>query len=496
MKFLLNDKVIEDSSLPSDFTALRYLREEQGLAGTKEGCASGDCGACTLLVGALEEGKLTYSTLNSCITPIQSLAGKHLVSVEYLATLNGQLHPAQQAMVDCHGSQCGFCTPGFVLSLAGLYENSQAEDMPIDRESVCDAISGNLCRCTGYRPIIDAGLSMVASATKDAPYIELMGKNDKIKAQLKDIQQQEADPVYLRPASLNALIDAKTTHSDAKLIAGGTDLMLENTQRFHDFGTLIDVSYVAELKQLSADDTKLTLGASVTYRDLEDYSQHRYPHIYTLLSRIASRQIRNRGTIGGNVANASPIADLPPLLLAFDADINMMKADGHARTVNINDFYTGYKTTLLGDDELITDFDIDLAKLAQFHRFYKVSKRMEDDISSVMLAVRFAVQDDKITDVRFAFGGMAATPIRAVNAEHCLMNKNTVDEHALEQAIDALRTELTPLSDMRASAQYRLDMACNLIRKAWLELNGTEVVTFSGHGLPESSLNIGGMSHA
>ncbi len=503
MHFLLNDKPVTETALPSDFTALRYLREKRGLTGTKEGCASGDCGACTLLVGALEDGELKYSTFNSCITPIQSLSGKHLVSVEYLSELSGkaggELHPAQQAMVEHHGSQCGFCTPGIVLSLAGLYENSQSSDKTIDRESVCDAISGNLCRCTGYRPIIDAGLDMVKTA-EDNQFVELMSKNEKIKSQLSAMKEavssekhssENGRATYLQPTTLAELLQAKASHADGTMIAGGTDLMLENTQRFHDFATLIDVSQVAELKQIQDNGSTLTLGASVTYSELEDFSKTRYPHIYNLLSRIASRQIRNRGTIGGNVANASPIADLPPLLLALDADMQLVKVDGSKRVVNINDFYRGYKTTLLAKDELIESFSIDLSKLNAFHRFYKVSKRMEDDISSVMLAVRFELNDDKISDVRFAFGGMAATPIRAVKAEQSLIGQNVNDEPALAQAIENLRNELTPLSDMRASSRYRLDMACNLIKKAWLELNGTQVPTFSGHPVSDSLLTLG-----
>lgn len=504
MKCILNDELIDENTLPSDFTALRYLREKRGLTGTKEGCASGDCGACTLLVGALEDGELTYSTLNSCITPMQSLAGKHIVSVEYLSK-SGELHPAQQAMVASHGSQCGFCTPGFVLSLAGLYENKQSSEQAIDREAVCDAISGNLCRCTGYRPIIEAGLSMTkehmikVQESKQTPYVELMSKNDSIKTQLENIQfDSHNSSNYLQPIDLEQLAHALTSYPEASLIAGGTDLMLENTQRYRDFDTLIDVSRVTELKHLHIGETSLTIGSSVTYSELEDFSKTLYPQVNALLSRIASRQIRNRGTIGGNVANASPIADLPPLLLAFDADIQLLKHDGSTRAVNIADFYQGYKQTQLAADEMIASFELSLDKLAQFHRFYKVSKRMEDDISSVMLAVRFEVDNGTLSDVRFAFGGMAATPIRGLKAESALTGRAINDEQALNQAIDALRSELTPMSDMRASAKYRLDMACNLIRKAWLELNGTDVVTFSGHAVSDSILSTGleGSTHA
>lgn len=508
MKFVLNDELIEDNTLPSDFSALRYLREKRGLTGTKEGCGSGDCGACTLLVGALEDGELTYSTFNSCITPVQSLEGKHVVSVEYLSDAD-KLHPAQQAMVEHHGSQCGFCTPGIILSLASLYENSQASDKTIDRESVCDAISGNLCRCTGYRPIIDAGLSM----GKESAWSNLADNTESVKTKLASLKgEAKASGNYFQPHTLAEFLSIKADHKDAILVAGGTDLMLENTQRFRDFDVLIDVSKINELTKIEDNGTQLTIGASVTYSELEAFSKTRYPHLYHLLERIASRQIRNRGTIGGNVANASPIADMPPILLAFDANIQVVNLDGSERVVSIHDFYQGYKQTALseetGKDEVIASFTMDLATLADFHRFYKISKRMEDDISSVMLAARFAVNDGKISDVRLAFGGMAATPIRAKKAESALLNTPINDEQALAQAIAILQDELTPLTDMRASARYRSDMACNLVRKAWLELNGHSIPTFSGHPVSEVSLGYeltsntsqsaqqGGASHA
>ncbi|MCV2403162.1 xanthine dehydrogenase small subunit [Marinomonas sp. C2222] len=500
MKFLLNDELVTDNTLPSDFSALRYLREKQGLTGTKEGCGSGDCGACTLLVGALEEGEVAYSTFNSCITPVQALAGKHVVSVEYLSESLDKLHPAQQAMVDHHGSQCGFCTPGIVLSLASLYENSQSANKTINRSDVCDAISGNLCRCTGYRPIIDAGLAMqseqstaeqsISEHSREEAWSNISANSEQVKAQLESLQQEaQSANNYFQPDTLAELLAIKADHKDAVLIAGGTDLMLENTQRFHDFDVLIDVSCVKELTQIEESSTSISLGASVTYSELEAFSKTRYPHLFHLLERIASRQIRNRGTIGGNVANGSPIADMPPILLALDADIHLVKVDGSKRVVNINDFYLGYKQTELAADELIQFFEIDLAKLDLFHRFYKVSKRMEDDISSVMLAVRFAVEDQKITDVRFAFGGMAATPIRASQTENALLGASINDEQALLQAMNTLKEELSPLSDMRASAGYRSDIAASLIRKALLELNGHQVPTFSGH--PVSNADLG-----
>ena len=498
MKFLLNDTLIEDSSVASDFSALRYLREKCGLTGTKEGCGSGDCGACTLLVGRLVDGALQYQTINSCITPVQSLEACHVVSVEHLSHQASSLHPAQQAMVDCHGSQCGFCTPGIVLSLTSLFEDKQGLKQDIDRQSVCDAISGNLCRCTGYRPIIEAGLAM-----GDLPHGVLLAQNADVKQQLSDFAEPSSiTGNYSQPQNLAQFIQARTASPEASLVAGATDLMLENTQAYRDFDNLIDVSQIAEMKAITQQGDTLSIGAAVTYSELESFCQDQYEPIHLLLSRIASRQIRNRGTLGGNVANGSPIADMPPLLLALDADIQLLKTDGTTRIVNINEFYLGYKSTQLMADEVIVDFQVALSKLAQFQRYYKVSKRMEDDISSVMLAVRFEIEDDKLIDARLAFGGMAATPIRAVNAEQALMGHAIGDEQALLNALQAVASELTPLSDVRASSAYRIDMARNLIRKAWLEAAGHSVVTFSGHQVPEAVLAVpaltgkGGQDHA
>ena len=498
MKFLLNDTLIEDHSVASDFSALRYLREKSGLTGTKEGCGSGDCGACTLLVGRLVEGTLKYQTINSCITPVQSLDACHVVSVEHLAKPHSSLHPAQQAMVDCHGSQCGFCTPGIVMSLASLLEDKHGAKQEIDRQAVCDAISGNLCRCTGYRPIIEAGLAMA-----ELPYEAQLVEDASVKQRLAEFSNAPTvTGNYCQPQTLSQFKQARAAHPHATLVAGATDLMLENTQAYRDFDVLIDVSQVAEMKGIEQQGDTLSIGAAVTYSELEAFCQGQYEPIHLLLSRIASRQIRNRGTLGGNVANGSPIADMPPLLLALDADIQLLNSAGATRTVNINEFYLGYKSTQLKTDEVIVDFQISLSKLAQFQRYYKVSKRMEDDISSVMLAVRFDIQEGVLHDLRLAFGGMAATPVRAIKAEQALIGQAIGDEQALLKALQALTSELTPLSDVRASSSYRIDMAANLIRKAWLEAAGQPVMTFSGHAVPSAilaeplSAEKGGQDHA
>ncbi|GAB3482785.1 xanthine dehydrogenase small subunit [Marinomonas epiphytica] len=498
MKFLLNDTLVEENQLPCDLSALRYLREYQHLTGTKEGCGSGDCGACTLLVGKLQNGTVQYKSINSCITPIQSLDACHLVSIEYLHTLSDTLHPAQQSMVNCHGSQCGFCTPGIVLSLAALYQESALnEDHVLKREQVCDAISGNLCRCTGYRPIIEAGLQMPelgydASLMPKAELVEQISAYQQLGSILPES--------YRLPTSLEQLKKDMQDSPNAHLIAGGTDLMLANTQAYHDFSAFIDVSQVKEMNQISLQADHVVIGAAVTYAQLEAFTKPQYPQIFNLLERIASRQIRNRGTIGGNVANASPIADLPPLLLALDAQMTLLKADGSERKLTIDDFYLGYKQTQLQPDEAIVSFQIPSANFHDFQRYYKISKRMEDDISSVLLACRIQVENEIVTEIRIAFGGMAATPIRAIEAEQQLLGKNINDEQALAKVLDSLRQHLTPLSDMRSSAQYRIDMACNLMQKAWLEANGEAVISFSGHGVRAedgfSQLTSQGSNHA
>ncbi len=405
--------------------------------------------------------------------------GKHVVTVEHLCS-RGQLHPAQNEMVKHNGSQCGFCTPGFVMSLACLYEEKRAAKNPsINRNEACLAISGNLCRCTGYQAIIDAAMAMQFSSDNsalpsDSDYALL--DTDHQRQKLTEIADAPNDhDSYFQPQNVTELDSLINRLPNANLIAGGTDIMLQVTQQYEELAELIDLTEVKELASIKIDQDSITIGSSMNYSEFEILIASYSTQFAALLERLGSRQIRNAGTIGGNLANASPVADIPPILLAMDAQLCLRKSDGSERMLSIDDFYKGYKNTALSEQEYILAITLQKQCLNSFHRFYKVSKRFEDDISSVMAAIRFDIEDDIFKSVRIAFGGVAATPVRIRQAELLLTNKNIEDESALADALRVIQSALTPIDDVRASAAYRLAMASNLTRKAWLEVNGREV---------------------
>ena len=480
MQFVVNNILVKPGPVAADMTLLRYLRTEQHLTGTKEGCASGDCGACTVLVGRETSQGLVYRAVNSCIYPLGSLNNQYVVTVEGLGSdgVVGALHPVQEALVECHGSQCGFCTPGFVMSLVGLHLAQSAQDVDNEAEQralVLDAISGNLCRCTGYRPIIEAGIkalkkpaqvdNIVQVWTPAAPFegVEAVAEGN-----LQPVLQHEQDCFWSpnSEADLQALL---RDHPDARLIAGGTDLMLEVTQLYRQLPKLIDVSAIPTLNSIVSEDSFIELGAAVTYRELEQQLKEISPDLVRLMGRIGSRQIRNSGTVGGNICNASPIADMPPCLLVLDAELIVGNSAGEYRQQALSDFYLGYKKTTLGAGEYLARIRIARSALSQSLKLFKISKRYEDDISAVMGAFCF---DD--TRVKIAFGGMAGIPQRAYQSEnflnqHAWLINGDLDENLLDEACAILRTEFTPMSDVRASADYRMAMACNLLKKACYE---------------------------
>ena len=454
MKLVLNEQVVEVNE-SADRTALQYLRAS-GLTGTKEGCASGDCGACTVMVGELKDGKIQFKTVNSCIVPIGQLAGTHVVTVEGLADQSG-LHPVQDEMVACHGSQCGFCTPGFVMSLAVMLENRD----PAKIETVQQGISGNLCRCTGYRPIVQAGVNALARSYESRLQDPAL---------LKDMEPQSEGKVQ-QPLSESALQEAMLQYPLAALIAGGTDLMLDVTQRYKPIERLIDVSRVTELRSITETQDTYLVGASVPYTELESFFASRSKPFVSLLHRLGSRQIRNSGTIGGNLASGSPIADIPPILICWDAALVLCSSSDRRREVDINEFYTGYRQTVLHSDEYIAGIRIPKRSLNYFTRFYKSSKRIEDDISSVMGAFLFEADGSRITAARVAFGGMAATPVRLLGIEDILVGK-TVNEGMLAEVSQALDKAMSPLTDVRASAEYRSALARSMLERALNEFSG------------------------
>ena len=477
IQFLLNQELRSEHALDPNLTVLQYLREHLGKSGTKEGCASGDCGACTVVVGELAEGddgreQIRYRSLNSCLTFVSSLHGKQLISVEGLKH-QGQLHSVQQAMADCHGSQCGFCTPGFVMSLFALQKNSDAPDLHKAQE----ALAGNLCRCTGYRPILAAAEQSCCQAKPD----QFDNNQAQTIARLKAIAPSETgelnsgDKRCLVPLTVADLADLYGSHPEARLLAGGTDLALEVTQFHKTLPVMIYVGNVAELKRIDSLDEHLEIGAATPLTDCYDALSREYPDFGELLHRFASLQIRNQGTLGGNIGNASPIGDSPPLLIALDAQIVLRKG-GSTRTLALEDYFIDYRITARQESEFIEKIIVPRARSAWTFRAYKVSKRLDDDISAVCAAFNLRIENGVVEAARIAFGGMAAIPKRARACEAALVGK-AWNQASIERACQALAEDFTPLSDFRASKEYRLLSAQNLLRKYFIELQTPHIET-------------------
>jgi xanthine dehydrogenase small subunit len=486
----INQKAMQIDGEPTE-TVLEFLRRH-GLKGTKEGCASGDCGACTVMVADRATGlgrqSDPFKTFNACIAPIGQFAGESIVTVEGLAQ-GDKLHPAQQSMMDCHGSQCGFCTPGFVMSLAALVENG-ATDFATDDDSVREqvqlGISGNLCRCTGYKPIVEAGQAALAAAHDSWLYVDASvskhqseGVTDvesdvesEVESQVKNEAANQG--VYL-PESLKEMNAFIMQFPTARLIAGGTDLMLEVTQLYRDIDQMISVNKVAELTELTIEMHEgkeiCRIGAAVTYQDIELALGQRSPALVDLLHRLGSTQIRNRGTLGGNFGNGSPIADMPPVFMVLDGVLNIGSSSGAKRASSIEDFYLDYRQTSLAADEYIVSVEFPVQALTDFHRFYKNSKRIEDDISSVLGAFRFEGCPDQISKAAIAFGGMAAMPVKLKEVEAKLEGA-TLDDELMSQAVQLLSMAMQPMTDVRASAAYRLRMAQTMLERALREFRG------------------------
>ena len=460
-------------------SVLELLREQLGMTGTKEGCASGDCGACTIAIGEPDSsGELRYRSANACIMPAHQLQGRHLVTVEGLAE-GEHLHPAQVAMVDCHGSQCGFCTPGIVMSLFTLHEEQRTRPAPLTPERLEAALGGNLCRCTGYRPIRDAALSMndrqghLPGWLVDPSLAERLAVN--VGA---DAHADQANSCFHQPTRLAELVALRSAHPQARLVAGGTDLWLEATQRLLDFPSIIDVTRVKELCAIeTGEDTTgrpgWWVGAAVTYADLEPLLEREYPTFAHLLHRLGSAQVRNRGTLGGNVANASPIGDTPPVLLALDAQLRLAGPNG-AREIPAQDFFLDYKKTQLAADEVLAAIFLPAPTPGHELKVWKLSKRREDDISAVLGAFSWKIQDGCLSDVRLAFGGMAGIPARAKGAEAALLGQPP-STAAFQAARQALAKDFSPMSDVRGSADYRTHSAQALLERLRLVMaNSTD----------------------
>jgi len=460
--------------VPPQRTLLEVLREDLHQTGTKEGCGEGDCGACTVVLGQLLGGKLQTRAVNSCIKLAHSVDGMALWTVEDLAAPDGRLHPAQEALVQCHGSQCGFCTPGFVMSMAALYE--QSGDKPVTREIAQQALSGNLCRCTGYRPILEAACRMQA-----LPPMPLASAA--LRQQLKALAPStEPDSAYLAPTTLADLLALRRAQPEAQLVAGCTDVGLWVTKQHRQFARVLDTTRVAELRQVDRYPHHIAIGAAVNLHDAFAALVKDRPQLQNFTDRFAGLPVRKAGTLGGNVANGSPIGDSMPLLIALGSNIVLASTRGY-REMPLEDFYLAYRKTALRADEIVGWITVpkpipaprSRSKISfangEFCRVYKISKRHEDDISAVCLALQLRLDKGQVVGASIGAGGVAATPARARATEAALLGQPW-NADTVRAAMATLRAEFAPISDMRASSAYRREVLGNLLWRYWLESQG------------------------
>jgi len=470
IKFIYRDRIVEIKNPNSNETLLNYIRTKLKKTGTKEGCAEGGCGACTVVLGELKDSKMNYSSVNSCITFLPTLHGKQLILVEDLLLTDGSLHPVQEAMVNYHGSQCGFCTPGFVMSLFSMFKNYSK----INDNLIKDTISGNLCRCTGYQPIIKAAKSLNKKNKNDQ---FTKNKNNLIKL-LKKINNESIiiyrdGKKYFAPRYVQELKKILKKNINAHLLSGGTDLSLVVTKERKDIDCIIYMNSINELNYIKNNDKYIEIGASTPLIKIENYIEKYYSDFTSILKRYGSVQIRNVATMAGNIATASPIGDTLPLLLALDAKI-VLRGIKKTKILDLNSFFIDYRKTKLKKGQFIDSIRIPLFPKNIF-KAYKISKRFDDDISSVCASFNLEMKNKKIKNIKIAYGGMSSIPKRAKQCEKILSN-STITEQTINKAKEALERDFKPISDMRASAKYRMMVAKNLLHKCFLEVASNKLI--------------------
>ncbi|MCG0995853.1 xanthine dehydrogenase small subunit [Acetobacter indonesiensis] len=466
IQFYLGDQYCQVSGFAPETTVLDWLREERHRTGTKEGCNEGDCGACTILVVRMQDNKLQWKAVNACIQFLWMLDGAQIFTVEDLRDPTGALHPVQQAMVDQHGSQCGFCTPGFVMSMVAYYKSPSAST---DEGAINDALAGNLCRCTGYAPIVKA-MKQALATTSD----HFDQKEQTIKNRLEKFLPRSACKISAPtgtvslPATVEELASIYQDNSDATLVAGATDVGLWVTKRLNSLPHIISIGSVESLKALHETDDELWIGAGVTYSCAHSAIATILPDAGEVIRRIGSTQVRNAGTVCGNIGNGSPIGDGPPLFIAAEAVLVLRKGQV-TRSLPIEDYFIAYGKQDRQPGEFIEALIIPKPDKNLLYRAYKISKRFDQDISALLGVFAMTCNGDGIvTHIRIAFGGMAATPKRAYATENAILGKPW-NEATLEDARDAIQTDFTPLSDMRSSEWYRRQVAANLLIRFFAE---------------------------
>ncbi len=467
IRFWRRGEKVEISGFHPRTTLLDYLRLQERSTGTKEGCAEGDCGACTVALGRVKNGRLVYEPVNACILLLGQVDGAEIVTVEDLAQ-GDTLHPVQAAMVANHGSQCGFCTPGIVMSLFTLYQEGAR---PVSREAANDALAGNLCRCTGYRPIMNAALEACAGAPADAfaDRRALVAEQLTTGSDSLDVFVGDAARFFAAPATEASLAKLYADHPDATLVAGSTDVGLWVTKGFASLDKVIWLGRVVGLDHLDHEKDRLAIGAMVTHADAFGALAAIDPDLGELMRRFGSAQVRASGTVGGNVANGSPIGDLAPALIALGSELELAST-ADARRIPLEGFFIAYRQQDRQPGEYVRRILVPKLKANEVFRCYKVSKRFDEDISSVMGAFRFTVEGRRIASARIAFGGMAGTPRRASGVEAALGGVSLDEPASWNAALDAMASDYQPMSDHRSSAGYRLTIVRNLLLKALTEV--------------------------
>ena len=482
IRFFRRGRVVTLHEVPATRTLLQVLREDLACTGTKEGCNEGDCGACTVVVAELDasQAQLRYRAVNSCIKLAHSVDAMALWTVEDLTGADGSLHPVQEAVAQCHASQCGFCTPGFVMSLFGMYQNRVCRGQAITREVAQQDLSGNLCRCTGYRPLLDAAQSLQTPApirVDEATVIQ------SLKEMALSAKPASADAPYLQPTQLGQLLQWRHQFPQAQLIAGCTDVGLWINKQHRHFDQVLDVTRVAEMRRITLHAEFLSIGAAATLTDAFAALENLWPQLHTFASRFAGLPVRNAGTLGGNVANGSPIGDSMPLLIALGARVVLASLRGE-RSLPLEQLYTGYRSNVMTADEVLIRLEVPAPLAHEQLRVYKISKRFDDDISAVCLALKLMLKDGRVQSASIGVGGVAATPVRAIKTQNSLIGQ-TWNADTVDAAAATLRAEFTPISDMRASSDYRRQILGALLQRYWLESQGVQNINLENIAVAE-----------